>query len=279
MVFKSAVKMALFLFLLLRSLSSAGQSRGSIFACISRFRNPTLRIEKKISKPLILLLVLATISLLIVSLTLYAYYRSSLLHFSGTLDKEFFPAFGSFIGGTVGLILSMASVILIYSTYQTQQKQLEITRSLVDRQISLSVKPDLVVEEFRSTRSPMEQVVATNLLDGIFPRNLQTVNVKILNIGIEAAKYIEYSFYYNIDDLLAYYADKIENKTLEFGYTDENHVVSVKIPGMGAVWGFAVISEQKIVTRDYLLPYKLNSDYFEAAFPISYLIFYYHMMS
>ncbi len=235
--------------------------------------------EKRRISPRGLLITAGLIAIIVLLATVYAYYKNSLIHFSGNIDKDYFPAFGSFVGGTMGIIISIVSVLLIYYTYQSQQEQLSITRALVDRQISFSVKPDLVVEEFRSTRSPMEKLLNDTQLDGILPRNLQTVNLKILNIGIEAAKYVEYSFFYDLDDLMTYYAEKINNKMLEFDYIDKNHVVAVRMPGIPKVWGFAVINEQAIVKRDYLLPCKLQSDYFEATFPTSYLIFYYQMMS
>ncbi len=228
-----------------------------------------------------LLLVLAAISVIIVFLTLFAYYRSSLIHLSGTLDKDFFPAFGSFISGTVGLILSIASVILIYSTYQTQQEQLKITRDLVDRQISLSVKPDLVVEEFNSFNfKPQPQPIPlknSNTDNEILPEALRDVKVRILNVGLEVARYIEYKFEYDANALIVYMDTHLQKPVLKLeDFGDKGLVKITHIDTQRAIAGDINFEKMKIL-KDYLMPYKLNSECLETPFPRTYLLFYYYM--
>jgi purine-cytosine permease-like protein len=89
-------------------------------------------LKKKIIEPGTIIIGLFIAIPIIIILLLLAYYRSSLLNINGVLDKDFFPAFGSFLGSTVGIIISLGTILLVYYTYQSQQEQLKITRDLVN---------------------------------------------------------------------------------------------------------------------------------------------------
>ena len=234
------------------------------------------------NKPIILIISIAIISILILVGTIYAYYRSSLIHLSGTIDKDFFPAFGSFVGATIGLLFSIASVVLIFYTYQSQQEQLRITRSLVDRQISLSIKPVLVVEDFDSSIvKPQPQPIP--LPDAIpeseiLPKVLQNVPLRILNVGIEAAQYIQYGFDYDIGALISYMNSHLEKPILNIEYIKEQDWVKITHAETHEEAVISLLSEQRVISKDYLLPYKASSDFLEAIFPKMYLLYYYHII-
>jgi cell division protein FtsL len=90
---------------------------------------------KKTSNPLVLIIIVCAISAFIIIGTLIAYDRSSLLHLSGYIDKDYFPAFGSFIASLVGILFSATSMILIYYTYQSQQRLfVEQTKAINEQQ-------------------------------------------------------------------------------------------------------------------------------------------------
>jgi hypothetical protein len=225
------------------------------------------------NKPIILIISIAIISILILAGTIYAYYRSSLIHLSGTIDKDFFPAFGSFVGATMGLLFSIASVILIFYTYQSQQEQLRITRNLVDRQISLSIKPELVIEDFNNYKTKTQ---IEGEFDGWIPSHIQGINLRIINIGIEAAQYIEYRFEFNIDDLNNYMIENIPEPLLSMTYEEGKMPINLKRVETDYGGWINIMGSQVTEKRGFLLPYKLDSSAIYVLFPYAYIIFYFY---
>jgi len=78
--------------------------------------------DSKNNKPFLILITVSVISLLILIGTLIAYQRDSLLNFNGHLNKDYFPAFGTFVSSVIGILFSGATTILVYFTYLSQQK-------------------------------------------------------------------------------------------------------------------------------------------------------------
>jgi len=84
-------------------------------------------------KPFSIIIAVCSISFAIVIGTIVAFCRSSLIHFGGYIDKDYFPAFGSFIANMVGILFSATSMILIYYTYLSQQKLVDEQSKVFDR--------------------------------------------------------------------------------------------------------------------------------------------------
>lgn len=212
---------------------------------------------------------------LIILLTTYAYFRSSLIHFNGTIDKDYFPAFGNFIGSITGVFLSIGSIVLIFYTYQSQQKQSLLTKELIDRQISLSVKPEIFVKDYFH-----EQIKSTDKkflsIDKIVPIGLQIVNLNIINVGIEVAQYIEYSFKYNVSEIVDYLTNKIKKPLIRIEYKPSELFAEIILLKDGTKIGLNVLYATRKNKKDYLMPYKLNSDSFEIPFPSFYCFAYYY---
>ena len=198
-------------------------------------------------KPIKIILITGVIvSIAILIFTIIAYSRSSLIHFTGYIDKDFFSAFGSFIGSTIGIVLSFVTVFLIFSTFQLQREQIKITRDLVERQLNLSIKPELIVQDFNNYYTNENET----RYDDLIPYAIQNISLKIINIGIEAAQYIKYfkegeKFF------------KIRKKNSEVEYF---------------INGF---SSKSLFFKDFLLPYKLEKSDLIIPFPYDYLVLYY----
>jgi hypothetical protein len=227
-------------------------------------------------KPIHLLIFLGMVCLAILAGTIIAYNRSSLIHFSGQIDKDFFPAFGNFIGGTIGLILSIATVILIFYTYQSQQEQLAITRNLVNRQISLSIKPELVIQDYNTLTEEIPPSWTMPEFDGLTPPNLQNINLKIINVGIEAAQYIEYKFEYKINEMVDYMVYLIKKPPLNLVFQPDEVMGSLTRVDNNFQSEINILSPLRIKKKDFLLPFKLNSASINVPFPYIVVIYYFY---
>ena len=235
--------------------------------------------SKRAITPISIIITSILAIVLIIIFILIAYYRSSLLHLNGVIDKDFFPAFGSFLGSTAGLIISLGSIILIYYTYQSQQEQLKITKGLVNRQIALSIKPDIVIQDFRTGEKPPKDFVSYEPgFDGLLPRDLRDLDIKILNVGVEVARYIEYHFEYDIANLISYMSSPVAAAPLNVDYDESKMFATVTRVATGFKMWINVLSPMLTQEKDYLMPYKLNKDYISDFFPQFYMMVYYHVL-
>lgn len=75
-----------------------------------------------------------SLSLLIIGLTLYAYWRNNFLNFNYFLGTDKLGHFGDFIGGFLGTILTGLATYLVYKTYISQKEELELQRKLIAQQ-------------------------------------------------------------------------------------------------------------------------------------------------
>lgn len=225
-----------------------------------------------------LIITVVAIFIVITGATLVAYNRASLIHFDGIIDKDYFPAFGSFIGGSVGIILSFASFILIYYTYQSQQEQLTVTRNLVNRQIALTVKPDLVVSDLYTTNELDCKSEDEETFDGFLPIQLQYIQLEILNVGIEVARYIKYKIEYNPLDLISYLNAHSPTAEIELDYSPGLLFGNVKRVSTGEEIFMNMLSSTEITQKDYLMPFKLEKNKILIPLPYFYVLTYYYTL-
>ncbi len=73
-------------------------------------------------KKIIFWILISSILFFTISLFLFSLKQPILIF--GKINSELFSNFGSYIGGTLGIILTSVTVYLLYETYGTQQKQL-----------------------------------------------------------------------------------------------------------------------------------------------------------
>lgn len=85
-------------------------------------------------KEKIIIVVISSISIVIVGLTLYAYWKNDFLNFTYFLGTDKLGHFGDFIGGFLGTILTSIATFLVYRTYVTQKQELEDQSKLILQQ-------------------------------------------------------------------------------------------------------------------------------------------------
>jgi hypothetical protein len=236
-------------------------------------------LSKKIIEPKFIIIATAIAIAIILFLLLAAYYRSSLLNINGVLDKDFFPAFGSFLSSTTGVVISLGSILLIYYTYQSQQEQLKITKGLVNRQIALSIKPDVVIQDYYTTDKPLNELESVeHMFDGMLPNDLHGIGIKVLNVGIEVARYLEYNFEYDVTGLIAYMNNSFSSPPLKLIYEPNKLFGEVTRIETGVVHYINILSSSQLLKKDYLMPYKLDKDYLMVLFPGFYVMVYYYIL-
>jgi hypothetical protein len=236
-------------------------------------------LKKKIIEPGTIIIGLFIAIPIIIILLLLAYYRSSLLNINGVLDKDFFPAFGSFLGSTVGIIISLGTILLVYYTYQSQQEQLKITRDLVNWQIALSIKPDIVLQDYYTSDKPTKDFISgPPEFDGFLPNDLHNIGIKILNVGVEVARYLKYSFEYDVIELIDYMNKSTLSPPLNVTYKPGMNFGTVTRIETGMEQAINILSSSHTNEKDYLMPYKLDKDYLIISFPIFYVLIYYYIL-
>ena len=223
-------------------------------------------------KPIKIILITGVIvSIAILIFTIIAYSRSSLIHFTGYIDKDFFSAFGSFIGSTIGIVLSFVTVFLIFSTFQLQREQIKITRDLVERQLNLSIKPELIVQDFNNYYTNENET----RYDDLIPYAIQNISLKIINIGIEAAQYIKYRFEFSIKDLNDFVIIKIQDASFEIDFKEGEKFFKIRKKNSEVEYFINGFSSKSLFFKDFLLPYKLEKSDLIIPFPYDYLVLYY----
>ncbi|CAN1557909.1 Putative phage abortive infection protein [Flavobacteriaceae bacterium] len=85
-------------------------------------------------KEKIIIVVISSISVVIVGLTWYAYWKIDFLNLTCFLETYKLGDFGDFIGGFLGTILTGIATFLVYRTYVTQKKELKVQRKLIAQQ-------------------------------------------------------------------------------------------------------------------------------------------------
>ena len=74
------------------------------------------------------------LSLLVIGLTLYAYWKNQYLNWNYYLGTDKLGHFGDFIGGFLGTILTGLATYLVYLTFISQKKELKLQRKLIAQQ-------------------------------------------------------------------------------------------------------------------------------------------------
>jgi hypothetical protein len=87
-----------------------------------------------------LLIFFAITGCTVLIITLIIYYRYSHILWFKDIDKDYFGVLGEFIGGVVGTLFSIITTILVYITYNSQQKDVIENKRLLQKQIDLSIK-------------------------------------------------------------------------------------------------------------------------------------------
>lgn len=85
------------------------------------------------NKSLILQCVFGIIAFLFITITTFVLFLKGHIN-NGDIDFTKFGTYGDFIGGVLGTIFSIIAVLLIYKTYISQKKELELSRTLFSNQ-------------------------------------------------------------------------------------------------------------------------------------------------
>ncbi|HEY8780520.1 MAG TPA: hypothetical protein VIM16_02805 [Mucilaginibacter sp.] len=230
-----------------------------------------------------LLVTLAIVGVVIIGFTIIIYIKYSHIHLYSDIDKDFFGIFGEFIGGVVGTLFSIVTVILVYLTYSSQQKDVFETKRLLQNQIDLSIKPDLYFTnssfygfskmtsdgqgyalDFSSQRKGNDKSIY----------NVYDVYVDLVNIGVGVAKNIEFYWEFELTEMQSYLRANYSNNPLTIGSIEKNFV-EFKIHG---IKDSTYMGQPFYKTKrrfDILLSYKESSLKLQIPFPQPYLICYF----
>lgn len=77
-----------------------------------------------------------SISVLIIGLTIMVFMANGFLNPNYKLEPSHLGAFGDFIGGFLGTILTIIATVYIYKTYHSQKKELILQKQLGAQQLS-----------------------------------------------------------------------------------------------------------------------------------------------
>lgn len=220
---------------------------------------------------------------MIISITIIIYVKYSHINWFSDIDKDFFGILGEFIGGVVGTVFSMITVILVYLTYSSQQKDVIETKRLFQKQIDLSIKPDLYFTnssfygfskmtsdgqgyalDFSNHRKSTDKSIY----------DVYDVSVDLVNIGVGVAKNIEFYWEFELGEMQSYLQDNYSNNPLTIGSIDKNFV-EFKIDGIkdSTYLGQPIYKTKR--RFDILLSHKESSLKLQIPFPEPYLICYF----
>ena len=89
-----------------------------------------------------------SISILIIGLTIFAYWKNDFLNTNYFLQTDKLGHFGDFIGGFLGTLLTLIATIYIYQTFNAQKKSIEIQEEqLINQKKELqSQKQELILQ-------------------------------------------------------------------------------------------------------------------------------------
>lgn len=171
--------------------------------------------------------------IVILILTVFNFYRQGRISFFGDIDHEYLNAFSSFLGGTIGILLSTAATYLVWMTLKTQREDIREVREMAQKQINLSLKPDIYM---------LNEVVSGHLTQGsdgkYYPWNIssepfnldsQNIEFRLVNVGFGAAKKVFYKWEFDIRELANYINERLPNK---FITVESENVLKVNLNEM-----------------------------------------------
>lgn len=230
-----------------------------------------------------LLITLATVGVVIICFTITIYLKYSHINWFTDIDKDFFGSLGEFIGGVVGTLFSIITVILVYLTYSSQQKEVIETKRLLQNQIDLSIKPDLYFTnssfygfckmisdgrgyalDFSNQRRENDQ--STYIV--------YDVSVDLVNVGVGVAKNIEFYWEFELEEIRGYLQKNYSDNPLTIESIDKNFV-EFKIKGLKDSTYLGQLFYKTKRRFDILLSYKESSIKLRIPFPHPYLICYF----
>lgn len=123
------------------------------------------------------IIIIIILSLLVIGLTIYAYWKNNFLNPNYFLGTDKLGDFGSFIGGFLGTLITLLATVYVYKTYISQKKELKKQKKQLKLQSQL-----IAQQQFESTFFNMLNVHRE------LKNNLELKsNIKICNV----ATYIE----------------------------------------------------------------------------------------
>lgn len=87
----------------------------------------------KIKSLLFVIKGLLIIGIAIIIFTTYVYYYNGHIQFTD-IEPDLISSYGTFIGGLIGTVFSLVAILLVWVTYTTQKKQIELTSELQRKQ-------------------------------------------------------------------------------------------------------------------------------------------------
>ncbi|RVU01093.1 hypothetical protein EOD41_10795 [Mucilaginibacter limnophilus] len=147
------------------------------------------------------------ISIAILFTTVAVYVIDGRLNTNGEINADALSAFGTFVGGLIGTLLAGVTLWVVFLTFESQKEELIATRELLDEQIKLSYRADLVI------KNTFWSVLAyVNNSDGnLYPTitSHHDNSILIVNPGNGAAKQLQYTWILDmvaIDNFLKTYS-------------------------------------------------------------------------
>lgn len=198
----------------------------------------------------------------------------------GDIDKDLFGIFGDFIGGVVGTLFTIATTVLVYQTFRSQKEDVKETKRLTELQMALSIKPDLyfidsLVHGFSQQGDQGEEYARSFSQKEEFDES-SNVYVEMVNIGIGAAKGIEYNWDFDLADAQKYILDNFPENTLIVDPEINSKVlIEIKLNDLkgGAAYGQTGYKLKRKI--DILMTGRNRSDSVKIQYPTPYLIYYF----
>ncbi|WP_461452426.1 hypothetical protein [Mucilaginibacter sp.] len=228
-----------------------------------------------------LLIFFAITGCTVLIITLIIYYRYSHILWFKDIDKDYFGVLGEFIGGVVGTLFSIITTILVYITYNSQQKDVIENKRLLQKQIDLSIKPDVFFTN--SIFYGFSRVTDTGECYALdFSNNAKAmteginyyVSVDMVNIGVGVAKNIEFKWDFNLKEIQTYLQKNYENNPVIIEGID-NPFVELNINGIKDKIVLGQPYYQVKRRRDILLSHNDSASKFQIQFPLPYMILYF----
>jgi hypothetical protein len=143
----------------------------------------------------------------------------------------------------------------------------------------LSIKPDIVLQDYYTSDKPTKDFISgPPEFDGFLPNDLHNIGIKILNVGVEVARYLKYSFEYDVIELIDYMNKSTLSPPLNVTYKPGMNFGTVTRIETGMEQAINILSSSHTNEKDYLMPYKLDKDYLIISFPIFYVLIYYYIL-
>ncbi|MCF2516041.1 hypothetical protein [Dyadobacter sp. CY351] len=215
------------------------------------------------------------VGLIIFVLTLVNFAIHGRLSFFGDIDHDYLSAFGSFLGSTVGLLVSTAATYLVWMTLKAQREDIAGVKAMAQKQIDLSLKPDLYILD--------EEVVGHVSLASngrYYPWTILSVpsnsdkdlpQVSLVNIGIGAAKKITYKWDFDLTRIAAYINTADGGIAINLRARNALQITLSETVG-GVFISTPYLSENQL---DIIVPYRIGDSYKRIPIPYPYLLSFY----